>query len=313
MIDALMDDAGVRAIYAAINNWGRWGADDELGTLNHIEASERVRALALVREGIAIGCANPLDTVPSPMNTLPAQHYMVQAGDVMPERGPGVAYDFIGVFPHGQAQTHLDAMCHISHDGMLFGGRDRSIVTSKGADALAITAVKNGIIGRGVLLDIAQARGVEWIEPDTPIRPADLDAAEQLAGVTIGKGDIVLYRTGRHERREGAGRHVERLQDGRGHLPGLYPDCLPWFHEREVALIGSDCAHDVLPAPFREEWIPIHVGTEVYMGMLLLHNLRLDALRAQAHRGNRMEFCIVIAPLNIERATASPVNPIALF
>ena len=96
----------------------------------------------------------------------------------------------------------------------------------------------------------------------------------------VGKGDIVIYRTGRHERRQARGAQCERLADGRGSLPGLYPDCLKGLHERRVALIASDCAHDVLPSPFVEERIPIHVGTEVYMGLLLLHNLELAVLKA---------------------------------
>lgn len=313
MTQESMDDAAVRQTFARIKNWGRWGEKDELGTLNHIGTEERLRALALVREGLTIGCGNPLDTVPSPMNSLPAQHYMVQAGDAMPAKGPGVSYDFIGVFPHGQAQSHLDAMCHISHDGLMFGGRPCSEVGSKGATSLAITAVADGICGRGVFLDIAATRGVDWIESDAPVRPADLDAAEKRAGVTVGKGDILIYRTGRHERREQGGRHKERLPDGRGSLPGLYPDCLEWLHRRDVALIGSDCAHDVLPAPFAEEWIPIHVGTEVYMGMLLLHNLNLVRLAAQVAKSGRAEFCFVAAPLNISGGTASPMNPIAMF
>lgn len=308
-----MDDADIRAIYARIRNWGRWGDDDELGTLNHIGPRERLNALALIREGAMIGCGNPLDTIPSPMNSQPAQHYMVQAGDQMPAQGPGVAYDFIGVFPHGQAQSHLDAMCHISHDGLLYGGRPRSDVTSKGANSLAISAVKDGICGRGVYLDIAASRGVEWIEPDAPIRPADLAAAEQLAGLRVGKGDILVYRTGRHERREQAGRHVERMPDGRGSLPGLHAASLEWLHEREVALIASDCAHDMLPPRQGDEWIPIHVGTEVYMGMLLLHNLELRRLSAKVSESGRSEFCFMVVPLNITGGTASPINPIAMF
>ena len=305
-------DHDVRALYSRISNWGRWGAADELGTLNHIGRAERLAALALARDALVVGLANPLDTTPSPMNTLPAQHYMVQAGDSMPERGPGVSYDFVGVFPHGQAQSHLDALCHISHDGRLFGGRGREVVASKGATELTIAAVSDGVVGRGVFLDVAGARGKAWIEPDAPIRPADLDAAEARAGVRVGKGDIVVYRTGRHERRQ-ADRHAERLPDGKGHLPGLYPDCLEWLHARDVALIGSDCAHDVLPAPFSEEWIPIHVGTEVYMGMLLLHNLRLDGLLATCRDSGRNEFCFMMAALNISGGTASPINPLAIF
>lgn len=308
-----LDDAGVRAVYRGVSNWGRWGPDDQLGTLNYIGPEQRRAAAALVREGIAIGCGRPVDTVPSPMNNVPAQHYMVAAGDLAPEQGAGVAYDQIGIFPHGQAQSHLDALCHISDGRRLFNGRPASLVTSAGAKTHDISVTGDGIVTRAVLLDIAATRGVPFLEPDAPARPDDLDRAESLAGVTVGEGDVVVYRTGRHERRETKGGQCERLPDGRGSLPGLYPDCLQWLHERRIALIASDCAHDVLPAPFEQERIPIHVGAEVYMGLLLLHNLRLDVLKSTCEARGQFEFFFCVAPLRIPGATASPVNPIAMF
>ncbi len=308
-----LDDASVRAVYNDVSNWGRWGSDDQLGTLNFIGTEQRRAAAGLVREGIAIGCARPVDTVPSPMNNVPAQHYMVAAGDLAPARGAGVAYDQIGIFPHGQAQSHLDALCHISDGQRLFNGRPASLVTSAGAKVLDISVVGDGIVSRGVLLDIAAARDVPFLEPDAPVRPSDLDRSESLAGIRVGKGDVVIYRTGRHERREAKGGQCERLADGRGSLPGLYPDCLQWLHERRVALIASDCAHDVLPSPFVEERFPIHVGSEVYMGLLLLHNLELDVLKAACEARGRFQFFFCVAPLRIPGATASPVNPIAMF
>ncbi len=260
-----------------------------------------------------MGCGRAVDTTPSPMNTLPAQHHMTAAGDVAPERGSGVAYDQISIFSHGQAQSHLDALCHISNDRRMYNGRAASLVTSRGSSVGAITTAADGIVSRAVVLDIAAARGVDFIEPEAPIRPSDLDRALQLAGCDLGEGDILIYRTGRHQRRAVLSPACERLSDGRGHLPGLYPDCLEWIHRRRIALIASDCAHDVLPAPFGEERIPIHVGTEVYMGLLLLHNLDLEPLRAACWRYDRCEVFFCVSPLRIEGATASPVNPLAIF
>jgi len=308
-----LDDAGVRAIYKYICNWGRWGADDQLGTLNYISPENRLAAAQLITEGTTIGLGRELDTVPSPMNNIPAQHYMVAAGDVAPETGAGVAYDQIGVFPHGQAQSHLDALCHISDNATLFNDRPASLVTSRGAKALDINVAGDGIVSRAVFLDIAEARGVPFLEPDAPVRPIDFDNAEKSAGIRIREGDILVYRTGRHERRETNGPQCERFPDGKGHLPGLYPDSLKWIHDRKVSLIASDCAHDVLPAPFEEEFIPIHVGTEVYMGLLLLHNLQLEQLRQKCRELSRHEFFMAIAPLRVFGGTASPVNPIAIF
>jgi kynurenine formamidase len=308
-----LNDDDVRAVYEAISNWGRWGYDDQLGTLNYITPAHRVAAAKLISEGSAIGLGRDVDTVPSPMNNIPAQHYMVAAGDVAPVTGAGVCYDQIGVFPHGQAQSHLDALCHISDNRVMFNGRPAALVTSKGAATLDICVASDGIVSRGVFLDIAAARGVPFIDPEDPVRPEDFDRAEELAGITVGEGDLLIYRTGRHERRETVGPECERFPDGRGNLPGIYPDCLEWIHERKVALIGSDCAHDVLPSPFENEAIPIHVGTEVYMGLLLLHNLQLAGLQESCKRLLRNEFFLAVSPLRIAGGTASPVNPIALF
>jgi kynurenine formamidase len=313
MVKPMLDDKAVRAIYQSISNWGRWGQDDELGTLNYITPESRKAAARLVQEGLSVGLARPVDTVPSPMNNIPAQHHMVAAGDVAPERGAGVAYDHVGVFPHGQAQSHLDALCHISDNRYLFNEQPASLVTSTGARIFDINVAGDGIVSRAVFLDIAEARNVPFLEPDAPIRPDDLNRAESEAGVTLGEGDILVYRTGRHERREEKGPHCERLADGKGHLPGLYPDCLEWIHERKISLIASDCAHDVLPAPFESEYIPIHVGTEVYMGLMLLHNLQLEVLRQTCKTLSRREFFMAVAPLRISGGTASPVNPIAVF
>ncbi len=313
MTSNTLNDDDVRTVYEAISNWGRWGSDDQLGTLNYITPAHRVAAAKLISEGSAIGLGRDVDTVPSPMNNIPAQHYMVAAGDVAPETGAGVCYDQIGVFPHGQAQSHLDALCHISDNRVMFNGRPAALVTSKGAATLDICVAADGIVSRGVFLDIAAARGVPFIDPEDPVRPEDFNRAEELAGITVGEGDILIYRTGRHERRETVGPECERFPDGRGNLPGIYPDCLEWIHDRKVALIGSDCAHDVLPSPFEEEAIPIHVGTEVYMGLLLLHNLQLEGLQKSCKRLLRNEFFLTVSPLRIAGGTASPVNPIALF
>jgi kynurenine formamidase len=313
MTGSLLDDKAIRAIYRSVCNWDRWGSGDELGTLNYITPEKRRQAAQLVTEGLSIGLGRPVDSVPSPMNNIPAQHFMVAAGDLAPDNGAGVAYDYIGIFPHGQAQSHLDALCHISDNRCMFNNQPVSLVTSKGASVLDINVTADGIVSRAVFLDIASSRGVPFIEPDLPIRPEDLARAEHEAGVRVSEGDILVYRTGRHERRQESGPQCERIPDGRGHLPGLYPDCLQWIHDRKIALIASDCAHDVLPSPFEEEYIPIHVGTEVYMGLLLLHNLQLEALRKACETLSRNEFFLSIAPLRILGGTASPVNPVAIF
>lgn len=308
-----LKDTNVREIYQSICNWDRWGPEDQLGTLNYISSDHVVRAKDLIVEGRAIGCGRAVDTVPSPMNNLPAQHYMAAAGDLSTDSGSSVAYDFIGVFPHGQAQSHIDALCHIADAGLLYNKYSAASVTSAGAKYLDVELMSDGIVSRAVFLDIAAARGVPFIDPEEPITIEDFKIAEKISGVVVGEGDILIYRTGRHERREALGPHCERLSDGQGNLPGLYPDSLLWIHERGVALIASDCAHDVLPAPFDDERIPIHVGTEVYMGLPLLHNLDLGKLVTECKKRDVAEFFFSIAPLLIPGGTASPVNPMAIF
>ena len=308
-----LNDENVRDIYSSICNWGRWGSEDQLGTLNYIRPDKVRRAKDLIREGKTVGCGRVVDTVPSPMNNIPAQHYMAAAGDLSESTGSSVSYDFIGIFPHGQAQSHIDALCHIADAGLLYNRNPAASVTSAGAKKLAVELMSDGIASRGIFLDIPVARDVPFVNPEEPITPDDLELAEKLAGVEVAEGDILIYRTGRHERRDKLGPNCERLDDGRGLLPGLYPDSLIWLHERQVAMLASDCAHDVLPAPFVNERIPIHVGTEVYMGLPLLHNLDLTQLANECSTRGFAEFFFVIAPLLIEGGTASPVNPIAIF
>ena len=308
-----LQDGHVREIYQSICNWGRWGPEDQLGTLNYINPDHVLKAKDLIIQGRAVGCGRAVDTVPSPMNNIPAQHYMAAAGDLASADGSSVAYDYIGIFPHGQAQSHIDALCHIGDAGLLYNRYSAASVTSAGATELDIKLMSDGIISRGVLLDIAAARDVPFIDPEEPILPEDFEVAEKISGTIVGEGDVLIYRTGRHERREMLGGSCERLPDGRGHLPGLYPTSMQWIHDRRVAVIGSDCAHDVLPAPFERERIPIHVGTEVYMGLPLLHNLELKNLLSGCRARGSSDFFFSIAPLLIPGGTASPVNPIAIF
>jgi kynurenine formamidase len=308
-----LNEKQLREIYSRISNWDRWGADDERGALNFISPEKRCAAAELVEHGEVISCGRVVDTVPSPMNNKPAKHYMIVAGDMAAETGASAFFDEFTVYPHGQAQSHIDAWCHISHDNRLFNGHPANLVTSAGARVGDMAAPADGIVSRALFLDIASARDCDFIDSKEPVRPADLDRAVELAGVEPGEGDILIYYTGRHERRNALGPDCERLPDGRGHLPGLYADCLEWIHERKIALIGSDCAHDMLPSPIENEFIPIHVGTEVYMGMLLLHNLELSALRDACQRHARYEFFFAVSPLRVKGGTGSPVNPFAVF
>jgi kynurenine formamidase len=292
----------VEAFHRTLSNWGRWGERDQLGTLNTITPARRAAAAALVRTGRSVGCARALATEPAPDNERPALHLM------MGTASEGWGGDYFAVAPHGYATSHVDALCHIFHDGRLYNGYPVERVTAHGALDLAIDALRDGVVGRGVLLDVPRLRGLAHLDAGDAIAPAELEAAERAAGVRVEEGDLLLVRTGRWALREAHGPWDPRLR-----IAGLHASCLPWLHERGVAALGSDGVSDVVPSRIEDFGLPIHSVAIVAMGLHLLDNLELEALgRACAEEG-RAAFLLVIAPLVIARGTASPVNPIAIF
>ncbi|MFN8525468.1 MAG: cyclase family protein [Chloroflexota bacterium] len=296
-----------QALFDRCSNWGRWGADDELGTLNLITPAVRVRAASQVREGFTVSCALPINTAADVDNIRPGVHLMIRAGDVVQPDAPSVS-DYLAIAPHGLAHSHLDALCHFSWKGQLYNGRPASVVTSVGATANAITIGKDGIVSRGVLMDVPRLKGSSWLEPGTPITVADIEAAERAQGVTVESGDILLVYTGRWKRR----RQVSEWSS-RESLAGLHHDVPLWLRERGVSLLGFDGISDVIPHAVDGVGLPIHTLTLAAMGMQLLDNQNLEELSDACAERRRWEFMLVIAPLRIERGTASMTNPIAIF
>lgn len=292
----------VRAFHTSLSNWGRWGDDDQLGALNHITPEHTRAAAALVTSGRTVSCARPLPTEPSPENPVPVAHHMIGT------HSEGWGGDYFAIAPHGMATSHIDALCHIFHDGKLYNGYPTETVTAHGATKLGIHELRPGVVTRGVLLDIPPVRDVDALEPGEPIFVDDLVAAEAAAGVTVGPGDIALVRTGRWVWRE---RHGPWNAGER--LAGLDASCLPWLHEREVAALGCDGVSDVFPSRIPEIGLPIHEVAIVAMGLHLLDNLDLDDLAAACAEERRGAFQLVLAPLVLKRGTASPLNPIAVF
>jgi kynurenine formamidase len=304
--------AEAEAIFEEVKNWGRWGRDDERGTLNLITPEVVVAAAALVRAGAIVGCGS-LDLERTPVNPAPAQRFMTLAPDTQ-VADYGICRDFLAFAPHGPGITHLDALCHVYYKDLMYNGRPASFVTSAGAQVNSITAVRDGIVTRGVLLDIPAYRGAEFVDPAEPIHVDELVRAEQHFGVVVQSGDALLVRVGRLARRAALGMDAEYLE-GRRHLrlAGLDIDCLPWLKERGVALMVSDAGHDALPSPFGPEISPIHIGCLVFMGLYLLDNARLDDLANACRSHSRWSFLFNVSPLNIEACTGSPVNPTAVF
>ena len=292
----------VDALRTRLSNWGRWGPEDQLGTLNHLRPEHRVAAAASVRSGRTVCCARPLPTEPAPENPVPVSHHMIGT------HTEGYGADWIGVASHGYATSHLDALCHIFWEGRTYNGHPTEVVTAHGAEQLGIHHLRHGIVGRGVLLDIPAVRGIDALEPGTPIFVDDLEAAEQSTGVTVGDGDVLLVRTGRWvwQRAHGS-------WDPRESLAGLHASCLPWLHERGVAVLGGDGVSDCHPSHIEGVRLPIHTVGIVAMGLHLLDNLDLDDLAEACSAEGRHAFLVTVAPLVLHGGTASPVNPVAVF
>jgi kynurenine formamidase len=235
---------------------------------------------------------------------------MTLAGDVgIGRHGLHASADFVGVAFHGMAVSHIDALCHVFVDGQMYNGYPASDVTSVGARRNSIAAGFEGIVGRGVLLDIPRLREVDWLEPGDAIAPNELDAACAAQNVEVEPGDIVLISTGRDARRA---QHGPWNPNTVG-LAGLDVECVPWFSEHDPSVVGCDGVSDVLPF-FPHRWpMPLHMCLLVGMGVHLLDNLHLDRLAAACAAEQRWEFLFVVAPLQIGGGTGSPVNPIAIF
>ncbi len=289
-------------LHKTLSNWGRWGDRDQLGTLNLITPEKRIQSAGLVRTGRSVSCARSLPTEPAPDNPQPVVHHMIATAS------EGWGGDYFGIAPHGYATSHIDALCHIFHDGKLYNGYPIERVTAHGALELGIQELRDGIVTRGILLDIPRARGVDFLEPREPIFPEDLERAERDGGAQVESGDVLFVRTGRWVARKERGAWAPA--EG---MAGLDASCLPWLQERGVAALGCDGVSDVSPSRVPDVPMPIHTIAIVVMGLHLLDNLQLDGLAEACREEERIEFHLTIAPLILHRGTASPVNPIALF
>jgi kynurenine formamidase len=299
------------AIFASCSNKGRWGDNDERGALNFITAREVASAARLVRDGMTIGCGWPLDTVAGPDNPRPALHHMTKLADVHRPGSPDLrtAGDFVGVEFHGDAHSHIDALCHVVFRGSLYNGVPaEGTITSQGARRQAIDIAGSGIVSRGVLLDVPLLRGTRWVQPGEAISPKEFVAVEAAANTKLRQGDIALVRTG-HARR--------RLEAGPWHAAeskaGLDVGVMPILRERRVAVIGFDGDGEAVPSPVEGLRSPVHAIGIAAMGLHFLDSLLLEELARACSERRRWEFLFVVAPLRLAGGTGSPVNPIAIL
>ncbi|MGI9542272.1 MAG: cyclase family protein [Cyclobacteriaceae bacterium] len=283
-----------------VSNWGRWGDNDQLGTLNLITPQVRKEAAALVQSGRSVSLAMDLDTNSGLNNSQPLQHTFTRMGQW--------TMDTYSISYHGYAHSHLDAQRHIAQNGKIYNGYPEEDLKQPGTGNMGVHHMRNGIFSRGLLVDMPRLKRVPYLEPATSITIEDLEAWEKKTGITVKRGDILLIRTGRwaREKEKGAWNFVEAAA-------GLHASTAKWLKEREVAVLGSDGTADVLPSGNDSQTHPLHQLVLIGMGMPLLDNLNLEDVADVAAEHNRWEFLLVVAPLRIVGGTGSPLNPIATF
>ena len=299
-------------LFRKVSNWQRWGAKDDRGTLNYITAQTIQQATTLVRTGRAVSMAVPISKIAGPDNPRPPAHYMSMLFEVDESFGePGICLDYFASEVHGDCHTHVDALCHIAYEGKLYNGRAASMVTSKGPQGMDITTYADGIIGRGVLLDLARYRGVKWLELGEAVNREELEACERAQGVRLGEGDIFVFRTGHHLRRLELG-PWNNGYDGEGKA-GLHCDAMALLHERKVAAFFPDGDGETVPSNVDGVAYPVHALQIAAMGMICADSLNLEDVSAVASEERRWEFLVVAAPLRLPGGTGSLFNPLAIF
>jgi kynurenine formamidase len=296
-------------LFRSLSRWGDWGEDDQRGALHLLTPEHVVAAASLARDGVTVTMSLPLNTHAGPDCPTPADHYMTALGrSAAAPDGVHFLKDYVGLDYHNDGHTHIDALSHVAYRGLMYNGKSKHQVGEEGAAVNSIEALKDGLVGRGVLLDIPRTRGVRWLEPGEHVFREDLEAAEREQKVAVESGDIVLVRTG----------HVRRLAEhGPWNTPelkaGLHPTALTFVAERGIAVLGSDGNNDTAPSTTVGVDFPIHVLAITAMGVHLLDYLQLEDLSAACARYGRWEFLFVGAPLLISGGTGSPLNPIAIF
>lgn len=295
-----------------VNNWGRWGADDEIGTLNLITDEVVRQAAAEVRTGRRIPLALPLrqdgvqtGLMPGRVNPL---HTMVQINQEI--FGPGtVACSDDAVTMGLQAATHWDALTHVSHSGRLYNGRPADSITPHGGAEFSGIDKARHIVSRGVLLDVARARGVDRLDGGHAVTPEDLEAAEEFAGTRVRAGDIVLVRTGQIQV------YLAGNKEAYGYpSPGLSIRTPEWFHARDVAAVANDTlTFEIFPPEIEDLWLPVHALDLVEMGMLQGQNWNLEKLSTACGETGRYAFLLSAMPEPFVGGTGTPVAPVAVL
>ncbi len=282
------------------SNWGRWGDDDEVGAANLMTDEKRRQAAGLIQTGTTVSLAHDFLTEEA---IDAADPYVLQMQVNPDAQNSG---DRIDLYFHGITFSHLDGLCHVFYKDQVYNGSHyEEVVSQDGCSRMDTVAMKNGLVTRGVLIDIPRLKGVPYLQPGTKLFQEDIEAWEEYTGITLESGDALLLRTGRWALREELG--PTRV------MSGWDASVIPFMAERDIALLGADSVHEAPDSVPGLGFNPIHRFAIVARGMNLLDNLDLEDVAEVAASLNRGEFMLGVAPLRVPGGTGSPVNPIAIF
>lgn len=298
-------------IAKSVNNWGRWGPDDQRGTLNFVTPDVVRRAVGLARDGRAFSLAIPLSEDGPQLGFVRGrtnpERRMIAVHELLDDNVDGVRFNDDAVSMGLQAATHWDGLAHVSYAGRMWNGVDPALVDEAGAQRLSADQI-GPLVSRGVLLDVARAAGVERLDGGLALTPEHLEAAEQLAGVTVGTGDIVLLRTGQMQLLQAGDKWGYAISTA-----GPSLQTVEWFHSREVAAVATDnLSFEVYPCEVEGLNLPVHMLHIVEMGLVQGQNFDLETLSADCAADGRYEFLLVAAPEPFVAACGSPVVPVAI-
>jgi len=294
-----------------LSNWGRWGPEDQRGTLNLITPEKAVAATRLVRDGVSVSLGHFVseEEAIDSQTFAPTRHWMTR---VDPNTGEVLfALDAVSFSLHDGQLSHMDALCHYrterNGEEVIFNGYPQNL-DEQGCKDLAIDRMGPGYVTRGILVDIPLLMGSSWLEPSTPIYVSDLEEWEEFAGITISSGDALLVRTGRWAKREQDGPWDYAEQGA-----GLHASVLPWLKERGVAILVGDAVNDVQPSGVEGLRRPVHQITQVIIGLPLVDNGYLEDVAREARQRQRWEFMVSWQITKVPGGTAGPFNALATF
>jgi kynurenine formamidase len=301
-------------VAARVRNWGRWGPEDEIGTLNLIDEGARLRGVGAVRSGKSFALGLPLSEAEGIQagfikGRVNPTRSMIQVNEPLSADPDWVCASEDVVTLALQCATHWDALAHCSYDGHIYNGYPAASVDADGAGRCGIHRL-GAVVSRGVLLDVARTLALDVLDPGYAITPDDLSAAADLSGTAIEPGDIVLVRTGQMVHLQPPTRDLVAYT---WPTPGLTIETAEWFFERDVAAVATDTLpFEVFPCQYDDLYLPVHLLHLVEMGMTQGQNWVLDQLAADCAADGQYAFLLDATPLPFTRGLGSPLNPVAL-